>query len=192
MLWEVEILPLGHDAEADRVKAEFTLLRGAAGPAGAVPPDIRLGSRGFLLEGELTRQQAESLLNELLLDPLVELDERRLQAQGEARPHRRLARASQPDQRDALGACGSRRRAEVAELRERDRERLREASQLEHAHVRPAGLRIRHVPPAGLRQPSQVGDGEACNQAGLLQAPPEFQKNGLVRKLVRVMIRRAH
>jgi phosphoribosylformylglycinamidine synthase subunit PurSL len=67
MLWEVEILPQGHDAEADRVKEEFTLLDGGA------PPDIRLGSRGFLLEGDLSREQAEALLGELLLDALVEI-----------------------------------------------------------------------------------------------------------------------
>jgi phosphoribosylformylglycinamidine synthase II len=66
MLWEVEILPLGDDAEAARVKAEFSLLQG--GP----PPDIRLGSHGFLLEGELSREQADMLLHELLLDSLVE------------------------------------------------------------------------------------------------------------------------
>src|SRR5947207_2729878 len=68
MLWEVEILPKGHDPEAKRVVAEFAQLR-----PGDTPPDVRLASRGFLLEGDFGRDQAECLLNELLLDPLVEI-----------------------------------------------------------------------------------------------------------------------
>src|SRR2546429_4725445 len=68
MLWEVEILPKGHDPEAQRIVAEFALLR-----PGETPPDVRLASRGFLLEGDFGRDQAECLLNELLLDPLVEI-----------------------------------------------------------------------------------------------------------------------
>jgi len=67
MLWEVEILPKGHDAETKRVVADFVLLN-----CGAASPDIRLASRGYLLEGELALDQAEFLLNELLLDSLVE------------------------------------------------------------------------------------------------------------------------
>ncbi len=68
MLWEVEILPKGHDGEAQRVVAEFALLN-----LGAAPPEIRLSSRGFLLEGDFDRAQAEMLLGELLLDALVEV-----------------------------------------------------------------------------------------------------------------------
>jgi phosphoribosylformylglycinamidine synthase len=66
MLWEVEILPLGHDPEARRVKSEFTLLEGGA------PPEIHVAGRGYLLEGDLSQGQAQLLLDELLLDPLVE------------------------------------------------------------------------------------------------------------------------
>jgi phosphoribosylformylglycinamidine synthase II len=67
MLWEVEIFPKGHDLEARRVVAEYALLR-----PGDTPPDIQLASRGFLLEGDVPLDQAELLLHELLLDPLVE------------------------------------------------------------------------------------------------------------------------
>ncbi len=66
MLWEIEILPLGHDSEAERVRSEFTLLQG--GPA----PDVRRASRGFLLEGDFPEERAELLFRELLLDALVE------------------------------------------------------------------------------------------------------------------------
>ncbi len=68
MLWEIEILPKGHDSEARRVLAEYSLLA-----AGAPSPDIPLASRGFLLEGNFPAEKAQLLLEELLLDPLVEV-----------------------------------------------------------------------------------------------------------------------
>jgi phosphoribosylformylglycinamidine synthase len=68
MLWEIEIRPRGADAERARVVEELGLL--THGRAGA---DLVTGSaRGYLLEGELSREQAERLLRELLLDPLTE------------------------------------------------------------------------------------------------------------------------
>ncbi|MCI0681862.1 MAG: AIR synthase related protein, partial [Gemmataceae bacterium] len=68
MLWEIEILPKHHDAEARRVVGEYTLLN-----AGAAPPAITRSSRGYLLEGDFPLDKAELILNELLLDPLVEI-----------------------------------------------------------------------------------------------------------------------
>jgi phosphoribosylformylglycinamidine synthase len=68
MLWEVEILPRQHDAERDRVWDELHLMTHRA--AGAAL--ITRAARGFLLEGNLDRGEAERLMNELLVDPLVE------------------------------------------------------------------------------------------------------------------------
>src|ERR1700681_2199584 len=68
MLWEVEIRPLGRDADRERVCDEFDLL--THGKRGG--DLIRASARGFLLEGSLDREQARKLLSTLLLDPLVE------------------------------------------------------------------------------------------------------------------------
>src|SRR5262249_43092899 len=59
--------PLGDDTERRRVCDEFNLLTHGhdGGP-------IAASARGYLLEGDLSREQAEKLLTELLLDPLVE------------------------------------------------------------------------------------------------------------------------
>ncbi|MBI1916865.1 MAG: phosphoribosylformylglycinamidine synthase, partial [Planctomycetes bacterium] len=67
MLWEIEIRPRGDDAERRRVCDEFNLLTHGrdGGP-------VTASARGYLLEGDLSREQAEQLLNDLLLDPLVE------------------------------------------------------------------------------------------------------------------------
>jgi phosphoribosylformylglycinamidine synthase len=68
MLWEVEIRPRGRDAERNRVAEEYALL--THNPGGA---DLVAGtSRGYLLEGELTREQVERLTAELLVDPVAE------------------------------------------------------------------------------------------------------------------------
>jgi phosphoribosylformylglycinamidine synthase len=68
MLWEVEITPKGPDAERQRVAAEFDLLthsqRGAA--------CLLRSARGYLLEGNLTHEQAYHLTHELLVDALAE------------------------------------------------------------------------------------------------------------------------
>src|SRR5438270_45230 len=68
MLWEVEIRPRGHDAERDRVGEEYDLLTHSHDGAGLVART----SRGYLLEGELTREQVARLTAELLADPLAE------------------------------------------------------------------------------------------------------------------------
>src|SRR5262249_23136298 len=68
MLWEVEILPKLHDPERDRVCHEFDLFTHARRGSELVTST----SRGYLLEGELSRGQVEQLTSELLVDSLVE------------------------------------------------------------------------------------------------------------------------
>lgn len=82
MLWEVEIRPLGLDAERERVCDEFDLLTHASRAADLV----KASARGFLFEGNLDRPQAEKLVRELIVDSVVEsatLNE--IPAQSEAR-----------------------------------------------------------------------------------------------------------
>jgi phosphoribosylformylglycinamidine synthase len=68
MLWEVEICPKRHDAERQRVAAEYDLLtHGLEGQR-----HISRSTRGYLLEGDLPRERAQDLLDGLLVDPLVE------------------------------------------------------------------------------------------------------------------------
>ena len=67
MLWEVEITPLQHDPEWERVSEEYGLLT-----HGKTVSPVARTSRGYLLEGELSREQAERLTTELLVDSLVE------------------------------------------------------------------------------------------------------------------------
>jgi len=80
MLWELEIHPRGTDREAARVVAEYALLTHSSPDAGLVTAS----AHGYLLEGGLSRDQAQSLTNELLLDAVAE--EGRL---GELNEHRR-------------------------------------------------------------------------------------------------------
>src|SRR5262249_1488981 len=68
MLWEVEIRPLGRNAERERVCDEFDLLTHSQRGADAVTA----AARGFLVEGDLTRAEIDRLCSELLLDPVVE------------------------------------------------------------------------------------------------------------------------
>jgi phosphoribosylformylglycinamidine synthase subunit PurSL len=68
MLWEVEIRPLGRDAERERVCDEFDLLTHARRGGDLVSAS----ARGYLLEGELHAHDVARLCNELLVDPLVE------------------------------------------------------------------------------------------------------------------------
>jgi phosphoribosylformylglycinamidine synthase subunit PurSL len=68
MLWEVEIRPLGRDAERERVCDEFDLLTQSSRGADLV----KASARGFLLEGNLDRDAAQRLTNDLLVDSVVE------------------------------------------------------------------------------------------------------------------------
>src|SRR5881275_2061731 len=68
MLWEVEIRPLGKDAERERVCDEFDLLTHSTRGADLV----RSSARGFLIEGYLDRDAAHRLATELLVDSVVE------------------------------------------------------------------------------------------------------------------------
>jgi phosphoribosylformylglycinamidine synthase subunit PurSL len=68
MLWEVELRPLGRDAERERVCDEFDLLTQSQRGIDLVSSS----ARGFLLEGPAHAQEIAQLVNELLCDPLVE------------------------------------------------------------------------------------------------------------------------
>jgi phosphoribosylformylglycinamidine synthase II len=71
MLWEVEVTPIdsARDAERARVEAEYALLGYPMPPGG----ELLWGTaRGYLLEGDVTLDQASQLMNELFTDPLVE------------------------------------------------------------------------------------------------------------------------
>src|SRR4051794_5896025 len=68
MLWEVEIRPLGKDAERERVCDEFDLLTHSTRGADLV----RSSARGFLIEGYLDRDAAQKLVTDLLVDSVVE------------------------------------------------------------------------------------------------------------------------
>jgi phosphoribosylformylglycinamidine synthase len=68
MLWEVEIRPLGRDAERERVCDEFDLLTHSTRGADLV----KASARGFLIEGYLDRDAAHKLATDLLVDSVVE------------------------------------------------------------------------------------------------------------------------
>jgi phosphoribosylformylglycinamidine synthase subunit PurSL len=68
MLWEVEIRPLGRDAERERVCDEFDLLTHSTRGADLV----KSSARGFLIEGNLDGDAARRLATELLVDSVVE------------------------------------------------------------------------------------------------------------------------
>src|SRR3954451_16076833 len=68
MLWEVEIRPLGKDAERERVCDEFDLLTNSTRGGDLV----KASARGFLLEGKLDQDAARRLADELLVDSVVE------------------------------------------------------------------------------------------------------------------------
>jgi phosphoribosylformylglycinamidine synthase len=75
MLWEVEIRPRGHDPERVRVCEEYDLFTHAGHGPAAPPPAAQAiagTARGYLLEGQLGREQVERLARELLVDPLAE------------------------------------------------------------------------------------------------------------------------
>ena len=93
MLWEVEIVPKHHDAEAARVRQELALLTHSAGAS------VDLAARGYLLEGIFTRDTVERLLNELLLDPIAET--------GRVGELNSLSRAGVPGQAPSLEALAT-------------------------------------------------------------------------------------
>src|SRR4051794_32458068 len=68
MLWEIEIRPRGADPERARVAEEYDLLTHSRDGERLVTA----ASRGYLLEGELSREQVDRLAGELLVDPVVE------------------------------------------------------------------------------------------------------------------------
>ncbi|MEZ6142693.1 MAG: hypothetical protein R3B84_19195 [Zavarzinella sp.] len=68
MIWEVEIHPNLKDTERERVCDEFDLLTHSERGGDLV----KASSRGFLLEGEITRQAVERFCHDLLVDPVVE------------------------------------------------------------------------------------------------------------------------
>jgi phosphoribosylformylglycinamidine synthase len=72
MLWEVDLQPKGADAERQRVAAEYDLLAHAQASLPAGTALVQGTTRGYLLEGDLPREEAQRLLDELLVDPLVE------------------------------------------------------------------------------------------------------------------------
>src|SRR5262249_603431 len=82
MLWEVEIFAKGSDVERLRVAQEYDLLTHTRRESGRATAQIAVGanviaktSRGFFLQGVLSKAQVEHLSNELLVDPLVECGE---------------------------------------------------------------------------------------------------------------------
>src|SRR5262245_34139248 len=68
MLWEIEIRPRGADPERARVAEEYDLLTHSRDGARLVAAS----SRGYLLEGEPSRERVDRLANELLIDSVVE------------------------------------------------------------------------------------------------------------------------
>jgi phosphoribosylformylglycinamidine synthase len=68
MHWEIELSPKGHDPESARVAEEYDLLTHSRQGANLV----QRATRGYLIEGDLTDQQARHLLNQLLVDAVAE------------------------------------------------------------------------------------------------------------------------
>jgi phosphoribosylformylglycinamidine synthase len=68
MLWEIEVQAKTGDPEFRRVAHEYSLLTHEP----AENAGITSTARGYLLEGNLSADQAEKLLHDLILDPVVE------------------------------------------------------------------------------------------------------------------------
>src|SRR5271155_2484125 len=68
MLWEIEIRSKDHDAESARVGDEYDLLTHAHDGKNL----ITHSARGYLLEGTLSRAEAQRLADELLVDTVAE------------------------------------------------------------------------------------------------------------------------
>jgi len=85
MLWEVEVQTTGHDPERARISDEYNLLTHTQDGE-----KLFVGTaRGYLLEGDLGRHQAEQLSKELLVDPVTE--------------HGRLAEVGNPEASEGNG-----------------------------------------------------------------------------------------
>jgi phosphoribosylformylglycinamidine synthase len=85
MLWEVEVQTTGHDPERARISDEYNLLTHTQDGE-----KLFVGTaRGYLLEGDLGRHQAEQLTKELLVDPVTE--------------HGRLAEVGNPEASEGNG-----------------------------------------------------------------------------------------
>jgi phosphoribosylformylglycinamidine synthase len=67
MIWEIEIHCKGPDRERERIARELALLTHEERD-----PGLRQSSRGYLIEGDLSQDQVDRLLADLLVDPLVE------------------------------------------------------------------------------------------------------------------------
>jgi phosphoribosylformylglycinamidine synthase len=93
MLWEVEIQPRGEDIERRRIAAEYDLLANSSDGMQLV----QRSARGYMLEGELSREQADKLCRELLVDPLVETAELRPIGQPSTTPPTSFQLAALPD-----------------------------------------------------------------------------------------------
>ena len=69
MLWDIEIRARLAELEVDRVRGEYRLLAHAEPPAGF----ITAASRGYLVEGEMDREQARELASQVLVDEVAEI-----------------------------------------------------------------------------------------------------------------------
>jgi phosphoribosylformylglycinamidine synthase len=67
MIWEIEIQSKGADRERARIAEDVALLTHERRDTG-----LKRCSRGYLVEGELSQEQMDRLLADLLVDPLVE------------------------------------------------------------------------------------------------------------------------
>ncbi len=67
MIWEVEIQSTERDLERQRVEEEYAFVCATRGN-----DLIKRSSRGYLLEGDLTREAVDRLVDDLLVDRLVE------------------------------------------------------------------------------------------------------------------------
>jgi phosphoribosylformylglycinamidine synthase len=72
MIWEIEIHSKGPDREGQRIALELALLTHEECDCGP-----RQCSRGYLVEGDLSQEQVDRLLADLLVDPLVETGQSR-------------------------------------------------------------------------------------------------------------------
>src|SRR5262249_48659251 len=123
-----------------------------------------------------------------VLDALVELDERHLELERQGAADRRLARAAQADQGDALAAVRVER--DVAQLAQRRAERARERGQLDHREVGPPGLGVGHVATAQTGPLGQGRHGQMGAPASLAQSPAELEEKALVFHEVSAKMRR--